>query len=143
LWSLKVINDFKQHGFTFLFLATNFSWALVYRLLSFFFSFSILATITAFICSCRVFFTSAFFYVVTIKRFTHSSIHTVLWYVLLNAAIVFADVIFFTESQKFHSATKTKDFKLLTVRYCLFFAFYLCTVVFFLYRQLLIAVSVF
>ncbi len=143
LWSLKVINHFKQHGFTFLFIATNFSWALVYRLLSFFLSFSILAPIAAFICSCRVFFTSAFFYVVTIKRFTHSPIHTVLAYVLLNAAIVFADIIFFTESQKFYSATKTKDFKLATAWYCFFFAFYLCAVAVFLYQQLLIAVSVF
>lgn len=139
-WSLNVVKKFEQHGYNFPFIVTIFSWVLAYRLLSFVFSFSFLSTITAFICSCRVFFTSSYFFIAIITRFENASFFSAVAFVILNAIITFADVLFYTEAKKFYKLSCSKP--IVIVFYALGFFIYIGLVLFLFYQQLLLAASV-
>ena len=143
MWSLNVLENFKQHGFTFLFIVTNFSWVLAYRLLSFVLGYSFLSSASAVVCSCRVFFMSAYFFVSTIGRFIHKPFYFLFVYVLVFAAIVFADVIYFTETRRLLDAYNTDKSRRVFIRHLLFFAVYISAALALLYLQLLLSISVF
>lgn len=141
-WATNVVEKFKRLGFSFSFFIDYFWWALAYRLLSFLSGFTIFAFTTVFLCSCRTFFSSSFLFLIFVDYMSFKGLSIVFLFVALSAFLAFIDIVFFAETIKFNSSRKCNYCAHTAFVYCMMFIGYLAVVLFSIYLQLCLLISV-